>query len=503
MVPVRTPSSGGLEFPASTSRSQQLEAFNDTDRVSLVINDYGVATIECKNHPVPCLSVDLCEELTHAIRWASQCEEALVTVLTFSREGKGRNLFCAGADIQEFIKASDKLVDEGDRGYARDYLAKFIQPMFAVRESKNPVLLLVHGKAQGGILSVIGVADEVYAIDKVEELAALSEIKLGILPATISLPVSQRLDPRVFKQWARDGQFRSSEECLDAGLVDHLCDSQDDLDLAVFGRAKELAKTLAKKSDPALGRVPEMLSNLDPRDWKEIIAKQLEITVDLLQTEQCREQIEKYRPASQKLLRAVDQGLKDALRKAGRSTDSYFGPTVLTSGILKAFADELRKAGIESIQDPSELRVKLGDLVDNINVQFMSALSASLHPRLEIVGDVGDRQGFSVELGSVIVPGRDQSGVVIAMFVPPGHGLPALRYPEVNTMTGDPVIPGAFTQVLSRTPVYYYGSNQVLQVLDKSKPTYIDPAGGRARFGGIQNKGTAILIQVQTARAES
>jgi len=144
-------------------------------------------------------------ELTDVFDWAAHNQDVRVMIL----RGKGP-VFCAGADLK-FMQRTDL------EGSARPsaVLAKLFQATYLFRK---PLIVVSHGKAMGGALGLIAAADFVLATTDAE--FAFSEVKLGLVPATISPYVTKRTGERKARQLMLLGGTFSAEEAMDAGLVD-------------------------------------------------------------------------------------------------------------------------------------------------------------------------------------------------------------------------------------------------------------------------------------------
>jgi methylglutaconyl-CoA hydratase len=147
--------------------------------------------------------------------------------------GSGKH-FSAGADLQWMRSAAnlsyaDNLADAGRLSAMFESLAHL----------KVPTLALVNGSAFGGAVGLIAACD--IAVAASDAKFALSEVKLGILPAVILPYLARRLKPSSLRRFALTGRPFSASEALDCGLIARVVPS-DDLEYA--GR-EELAAILA------------------------------------------------------------------------------------------------------------------------------------------------------------------------------------------------------------------------------------------------------------------
>ena len=85
-----------------------------------------------------------------------------------------------------------------------------------------PVVARVDGPARAGGLGLVAAADVVVCRDDVT--FALTEVRLGLAAATISIPLRHRLTPRAAADWFLTGRPFSAAEAERHGLVTHVAD---------------------------------------------------------------------------------------------------------------------------------------------------------------------------------------------------------------------------------------------------------------------------------------
>ena len=103
------------------------------------------------------------------------------------------DVFCAGADLNYMRAMSGYTHAENQTDALR------VARMFhAVHSCSRPVLARVHGHAYGGGVGLVAACD--IAVASEPAVFALSEVKLGIVAATISPHVVRAMGPRRFAQ---------------------------------------------------------------------------------------------------------------------------------------------------------------------------------------------------------------------------------------------------------------------------------------------------------------
>lgn len=158
---------------------------------------------------------------------------------------RGKN-FCAGADIN-WMKQSATLSPEENQADAMA-LSTLLQTLdtFAC-----PTIARVSGAAMGGGTGIVSCCDIVVAAE--DSTFAFTEVKLGIIPATISPYALASIGARAARRYFLTGELIDAVEAYRLGLVHDVC-STDNLDLRVeekisallFGgpKAQQAAKQL-------------------------------------------------------------------------------------------------------------------------------------------------------------------------------------------------------------------------------------------------------------------
>ena len=140
--------------------------------------------------------------------------------------------FCAGGDIgwmQQVLAASASQ----KRAFAQD-----ISLMYqAVHGLPQPLLIQVQGVAMGGGLGLVCCGDVVIADESAR--FALSEARIGIVPAAISPYLVSAIGARQAGQLALRGNTISAQDALRLGLVTHIA-SEDDNEPMLESTIKEL-----------------------------------------------------------------------------------------------------------------------------------------------------------------------------------------------------------------------------------------------------------------------
>jgi enoyl-CoA hydratase/methylglutaconyl-CoA hydratase len=172
-----------------------------TELVHLDVADQ-VATITLDSpHNRNALSRQLVTELFERLETAERDDAAKVVVIRSS----GR-VFCSGADLSE---ATSQGMERGAREIVR--LQRLIVTM------GKPVVVEVGGPVRAGGIGIVAAAD--LAIAAEDATFALTEVKLGLAAAIISLTVHHRMNPRAASLTTLGGEVFSGTEAAAYGLV--------------------------------------------------------------------------------------------------------------------------------------------------------------------------------------------------------------------------------------------------------------------------------------------
>ncbi len=154
-------------------------------------------------------------------------------IIVFSGAGKH---FCAGADINMMRDAGANSPEENRRDSERlDRLFNGLwsHPCFTIGS--------ITGVALGGGAGLVACLDHVIATDNVK--IALSEGKLGILPAVIGPYVYRRLGSACFRRLAMQASRIGAEEALRTGFIEQVVSSSKDMEQSVNNLIAEVMTT--------------------------------------------------------------------------------------------------------------------------------------------------------------------------------------------------------------------------------------------------------------------
>lgn len=165
--------------------------------------DRGVATItmdspENRNALSARLRNDLATHLHAAV------DDCAVRVIVLTHTGP---VFCAGADLQEARRVA---VPEPDH-------VRFPAILEAVWTSPKPVVAKVAGPARAGGLGLLAACDIVVAA--ASATFAFTEVRIGVVPALISVTVVPRMLPHAAHELLLTGESFDAQTAARVGLV--------------------------------------------------------------------------------------------------------------------------------------------------------------------------------------------------------------------------------------------------------------------------------------------
>ena len=141
--------------------------------------------------------------------------------------------FSAGADLDWMRSAADWTVSEN-----RDDAVLLAEMLLALRELPQFTVALVEGPAFGGGAGLVAACD--YAVAAEGAQFAFSEVKLGLVAATISPHVVAAIGPRRAKSLFATGRVFDAAFAEKIGLVDEVVPVAADLDDAMERLSTEI-----------------------------------------------------------------------------------------------------------------------------------------------------------------------------------------------------------------------------------------------------------------------
>ena len=152
----------------------------------------------------------LIAELTAALQRLDRDPSVRAVVLT----GAGKS-FCAGADLN-WMKKMASFSRPQNLADARA-LAKMLQTL---NQLSKPTIARVHGAVFGGGVGLVACCD--IAVGELNAVFALSEARLGLIPAAISPYVIEAIGARASRRYFLSGERFTAAEAFRLGLLHEL-----------------------------------------------------------------------------------------------------------------------------------------------------------------------------------------------------------------------------------------------------------------------------------------
>lgn len=245
------------------------------ETISIETDARGVATLwldRAEKHNA--LSAQMIRELTQAAEALGA--DAAVRVVVLAAKGKS---FCAGGDLR-WMQAQMEADAEARRAGARE-LAMMLNTL---NELPKPLIARVQGNAFGGGIGMMSVAD--VALGVPEARFGLTEVKLGLIPATISPYVLARMGEDKARRVFMSARLFGAGEARELNL------------LARVVPAEELDATVEAEVEPYLSAAPGAVAEskrlarmLGPAITPEIIDATIDRLVQTWEGQEAREGI--------------------------------------------------------------------------------------------------------------------------------------------------------------------------------------------------------------------
>ncbi|MBO9651290.1 MAG: enoyl-CoA hydratase/isomerase family protein [Variovorax sp.] len=217
-------------------------------------------------------------ELGDAFSQAVAATEVRAIVL-----GANGPAFCAGANLNWMRRAADftreeNLADAGN-------LAAMLR---AIHESPKPVIARVQGDVYAGGMGLVAACDIAVSVDTA--WYCLSEVKIGLIPATISPYVLRAMGTRAAQRYFLTAERFTATEAHRIGFV-HEVVAADALDAKVA----EIVKALTSASPAAVRACKTLIADVAGQDIDDaLIEKTVQGIADIRASEEGREGVRSF-----------------------------------------------------------------------------------------------------------------------------------------------------------------------------------------------------------------
>jgi methylglutaconyl-CoA hydratase len=168
-------------------------------------------------------------------------------------QGKGK-MFSSGADLNWMKNATGE-------AYMLNYddSLKMAKCFYSVFSSKKITISSVHGAVYGGGNGLIASTD--FSLAQKDTIFIFSEVKLGLVPATIAPYVIKKIGVNRTKELMLTGRKFSAGEALTYGLLYKLADTDDSLD----NRFNELIDELREGAPETQKAIKRLIQDISER----------------------------------------------------------------------------------------------------------------------------------------------------------------------------------------------------------------------------------------------
>jgi methylglutaconyl-CoA hydratase len=218
------------------------------------------------------LSADVVTELKQAFEAAEADEDVKIIILRASGD-----VFCAGADL--------KYLQELQANTYQENLADsthLMQLFHQIYTLKKVVIGQVQGHALAGGCGLAALCDFTFAVP--EAKFGFTEVKLGFLPAIVSVFLVRRVGETRTKQLLLSGDIFTAQQALDYGLVTFLVEADELADIV-----REYALRLAREnSGSSMEMTKELIAQLPALSLEEGLRYAAERNADARATDDYR-----------------------------------------------------------------------------------------------------------------------------------------------------------------------------------------------------------------------
>ena len=185
------------------------------DKVITDIDDLGVARVRLNNPDKHnAFDDEIIGELTEA--FIAIADNSNVRVMVLASEGKS---FSAGADLEWMKRMASYSYDENLRDASA--LALMLKTL---NEIPQPTIARVQGATFGGAVGLVSCCDMAVAASAAS--FSLSEVKIGLVPATISPYVIAAIGQRAARRYFVTAERFDAHRAMEIGLINEVVDAE-------------------------------------------------------------------------------------------------------------------------------------------------------------------------------------------------------------------------------------------------------------------------------------
>ncbi|HAL37694.1 MAG TPA: enoyl-CoA hydratase [Polaromonas sp.] len=191
--------------------------------------------------------------------------------------------FCAGADLNWMRRMADYTHAENLADAAQ--LAEMLRVIY---ECPKPTVARIQGDVYAGGMGLVAVCDMAVSVDTAN--FCLSEVKLGLIPATISPYVIRAMGARAAHRYFLTAERFDAQEAHRIGFI-HSVVTADALDAKVA----EITQALVSASPAAVKACKQLVQDVAGRDISaDLMARTVKGIADIRSSEQGKEGVQSF-----------------------------------------------------------------------------------------------------------------------------------------------------------------------------------------------------------------
>ncbi len=248
------------------------------ETISVTQDARGVATLTLdRPEKHNAMSALMISELTQAAAQLGADDTVRVVVLT----GAGKS-FCAGGDLGWM---QDQMAADPETRFAE--ARKLAEMLQALNTMPKPLIGALQGNAFGGGIGLAAVCDVAVGVDGTK--MALTETRLGLIPATIGPYVIARMGAARARRVFMSARVFDAAEAVDLGLLAKIVPAAD------LGDAVEAEVQPYLSCAPgAVASAKDLVQALGPRIDDDVIDQTIRSLVERWETDEAREGISAF-----------------------------------------------------------------------------------------------------------------------------------------------------------------------------------------------------------------
>src|ERR1700677_3268108 len=217
------------------------------------------------------ISLEMMDELVAVL---DEAKKSAAGVVIITGAGKA---FCAGMDIDGLRTIANQAPKERLEDSHR--IAKMFRSLYAF---PKPLISAVNGAAVAGGCGIATLAD--FAIAVPEAKFGYTEVRIGFIPALVSVFLRRRVGDRQVRDLLLTGRIIDAAEALRMGLITEIVPQETLMD-----RAREIAGLLLAASPTAIAQTKKLLLNFDRAAIRAELEVAIETNADIRTTADFRE----------------------------------------------------------------------------------------------------------------------------------------------------------------------------------------------------------------------